>query len=85
MEREASRFCTSPALGHLQGEKAGRQVGLALLVPGLQPFQLPPGAPQGSQCPMLCFLEGRPREVPPPHLQYYPPPPPSLLLSSVTW
>lgn len=65
MEREASRFCTSPALGHLQGEKAGGQVGLALLVPGLQPFQLPPGAPQGSQCPMLCFLEGRPCEVPP--------------------
>ena len=58
LRREAGCWCASPAVGHLWGESGRRWH--HFLVSGPQPFQLPPGTSQSSQCPILCFWKPGP-------------------------
>lgn len=53
------RLCASPAVGHLQREKAGGQLAS---IPGARASALPApsGHPQSSQCPILCFWKPGP-------------------------
>lgn len=64
LQREAGRWCASPAVGHLRREKAGGQLAS---IPGARASALPApsGHPSEQSVPHTVFLEARPCEVHP--------------------